>query len=651
MNIADHLSGRYSGDLVFVMIYYANKLPRGIAAITITLGLVALAVAAEKAPVEVSGELKTWHAVTLSMEGPEADERDRSPNPFTDYGMFVIFTHESGTPVYSVPGYFAADGDAGNTSARSGNIWRAHLSPDKAGQWRYEVQFRSGRDAAIDPAAGKALFPYHGTSGQFSIGKSDKSGRDFRSKGRLEYVGSHHLRFAGTGEYFLKAGPDAPETIFGYTDFDDTTTNKPEKGPLKTWAPHAHDWRKGDPTWSNGRGKNLIGALNYLAEVGANSFSFLTYNEGGDGGNVWPFVAHDQKFHYDCSKLDQWGIVMAHAQSKGIYLHFKLQENEIDDNRAGSKREITMIPESLDGGLLGRERKLYLRELIARFSHNLALNWNLGEENTQSYEEQRDMAEYILNMDPYDHNIVVHTFPPQQDEVYAKLLGSQSVLTGASLQNHWDDVHHRTLQWVEASRSAGRPWVVANDEQGSASQGVPPDLGYKGWDGKMDEKDQYGVHDVRKKTLWGNLMAGGAGVEYYFGYKLPENDLIAQDWRSRHQSWIYCAHAISFFQDNDVPFWRMNNADALVGNPKRENGRFCLAAKGEAYVVYLPEGGKVELDLSGASGTYDLRWYDPRNGGRLQRGDTRRVSGGSKVSLGNPPGDASSDWVALLRKL
>ena len=38
------------------------------------------------------------------------------------------------------------------------------------------------------------------------------------------------------------------------------------------------------------RGKGLIGALNYLAEKGLNAFSFLTYNAGGDGDQVWPFV-------------------------------------------------------------------------------------------------------------------------------------------------------------------------------------------------------------------------------------------------------------------------------------------------------------------------------------------------------------------------
>jgi hypothetical protein len=50
----------------------------------------------------------------------------------------------------------------------------------------------------------------------------------------------------------------------------------------------------------------LIGAIDYLSSKGADSISFLTYNAGADGDNVWPFVARDDKFHYDVSKLDQW---------------------------------------------------------------------------------------------------------------------------------------------------------------------------------------------------------------------------------------------------------------------------------------------------------------------------------------------------------
>jgi hypothetical protein len=73
----------------------------------------------------------------------------------------------------------------------------------------------------------------------------------------------------------------------------------------------------------------------------------------------------------------------------GMYLHFKTQETEND--------------QLLDGGSLGLERKLYYRELIARFSHHLALNWNLGEENTNTDTERKQFCDYFEQVDPYGH--------------------------------------------------------------------------------------------------------------------------------------------------------------------------------------------------------------------------------------------------------
>jgi hypothetical protein len=57
----------------------------------------------------------------------------------------------------------------------------------------------------------------------------------------------------------------------------------------------------------------------------------------------------------------------------------------------------------LDGGSLGLERKLYYRELIARFSHHLALNWNLGEENTNTDSQLKEFSNYFEQIDPYGH--------------------------------------------------------------------------------------------------------------------------------------------------------------------------------------------------------------------------------------------------------
>lgn len=603
------------------------------------------------ADIFVSGELKQWHKVTLTLDGPYAHELDNRPNPFRDYRMTVRFTHESGSPDYQVPGYFAADGKAGNSSADSGTKWRAHLSPDKTGQWKYAVKFVQGRDAALNPgAAAKAVTRFSGATGSFKIQASGKSGHDLRAKGRLQYVGERYLKHAGNGEYFLKAGADAPETFLGYADFDNTQERK-AKVPLKTWKPHLKDWRTGDPTWKNGKGKGMIGAINYLAGKGCNVFSFLTYNAGGDGDNVWPFVDRDDKFHYDCSKLDQWGIVFDHATSLDHYLHFKMQETEMDDNNRGHKAASHgNVPTSLDGGNLGAERKLYCRELIARFGHALALNWNLGEENTQSTKQQKDMARYIAATDPYDHLIVVHTFPNQQDQVYRPLLGKQSTLSGMSLQNsNIRDTHVQVVKWVRESGKAGKPWVIAFDESGTAQYAQVPDLGYQGFNGfDKDGKKVHTQHEVRKYTLWGTLMGGGAGCEYYFGYKLPQNDLVCEDWRSRDQSWDYCRIALAFFKT--IPFAKMNPADGILGNTAHDNSKYCLAQKNRTYVIYLPNGGTTDIDLSGAKGRFNVTWFNPRNGGKQLRGSIRSIEGGGTVSLGEAPVENGQDWVILVRK-
>jgi hypothetical protein len=158
------------------------------------------------------------------------------------------------------------------------------------------------------------------------------------------------------------------------------------------------------------------------------------------------------------------------------------------------------------------------------------------------------------------------------------------------------------------------------------------------------------MHDIRKLCLWGTLMAGGGGVEYYFGYQLPENDLACEDFRSRDQSWDYCRIALDFFRDHKIPLDKIKCHDQLVGNEANDNSRYCLAIPGELYVVYLPTGGSAELDLAGAGDkAFAVKWYNPRNGGPLLDGSVKTVSGSAKISIGQPPEDSESDWVVLIR--
>ena len=571
---------------------------------------------------KIDGELKKWHKVTLTFDGPQSSESSE-PNPFLDYRMDVTFTN--GAKRYVVPGYFAADGTAGETSATSGNKWRVHFSPDATGTWNYEVSFRKGNNVAVSDyiTSGVSAGFFDQFRGTINIQNTDKTGRDHRAKGRLSYVGKHYLQYQETKEYFVKGGADSPENFLAYSDFDGSFKNDGIKDNLiKTWQPHVQDWNTGDPVWKNGKGKGIIGSLNYLASKGMNAFSFLTMNIEGDDSNVYPYTGYNERLRFDVSKLDQWEVVFDHADQLGLFMHFKTQETEND--------------QLLDGGKLGVQRKLYYRMLIARFAHHLALNWNLGEEN-DVFKELNDpdhnlvksYAEYFYDNDPYSHHIVIHTYPWDHNAVYPKLTGSQSKLTGASLQLHPKDVPAFTKKWVNLSASQGKPWVVANDEQGDHRTGVLPN-GYSS-NHKL----------VRNMSLWGNLMANGSGVEYYFGYEYPQSDLTCEDWRSRSEMWDYTRYALDFFRKR-VRFWEMKNFDNLLTS----NNGYCLGENGNAYVVYLTSGGRAQLDLSNDSNFYKAAWYNPRTGKYVATSSI--LAGGKTVSSGLPPSNTQQDWVWML---
>ena len=279
----------------------------------------------ESGNVIVMGELQKWHKVTLVFQNGPSTSESATPNPFTDYRLDVVFTN--GGTTMTVPGYYAADGNAAETSATSGSVWHCIFSPPATGVWTWQALMYQGPNiiSYLPSQVIGSPIAFHGLSGSFTIGASNKTGRDLRGKGLLKYVnGKHHMQFSETGEWFLKAGADSPENFLAYNIFDNTPINN------KNWAPHVQDFQSGDPTWQGEKGKGIIGAINYLSNQGVNAFSFLTMNILEDDRNVFPYVNDTDRLRIDVSKTAQWEIVFEHASKKGMHLHFKTQEKGND---------------------------------------------------------------------------------------------------------------------------------------------------------------------------------------------------------------------------------------------------------------------------------------------------------------------------------
>jgi hypothetical protein len=89
-----------------------------------------------------------------------------------------------------------------------------------------------------------------------------------------------------------------------------------------------------------------------------------------------------------------------------------------------------------------------------------------------------------------------------------------------------------------------------------------------------------------------------------------------------------------------VPFARMEPRDSLV----TAGSAYALAESGQSYVLYLPLGGSVSLNLSGVSGSLVAEWFNPRTGQWLS---APGVMGGGVRTFKAPQ---TGDWALYLHR-
>lgn len=567
---------------------------------------------------QISGDLRKWHALTIDFAGPPLTELGVDPNPFLDFRLDVVFTAPSGV-VYRVPGYFDGDGSGGG----DGSVWRVRFTPDEAGPWSYQASFRVGPQIAVDldPVAGTSAY-FDAEVGTFSVEDLDPNAQGFLRFGRLESVGQYYFKFRDGG-YWVKTGVNSPENLLGYSGFDNTPH------AWHSYLGHIFDWQLGDPDWYSpnsagvGVGQGIIGALNYLASQGVNSIYFMPNNIGADGMDTWPYASPtinragswaNDNLHFDISKLRQWEVTLAHAQRKGLFLHFVLSDRDGPNRR------------ELDDATLGVERKLFYRELIARFAHHNALQWNIAEEYNLGLPLDptavRSFGEYIFAVDAYDHPITVHSngntyataLAPFLSDPWFRVISLQTWQQPESIDGA---IEHFRLE----TANVGNPIPVMADESIGVDQVLP--------------------NEYRKRVIWDALLSGG-GHELLMVYQ----DSSLEDFRPYEEQFRYLRIAREFVEAN-LPFWEMAPADSIVRGENKLHGGAEVFAKADAvYAVYLPSASPLPDVKLSSPRLFEWRWFNPRSG--AFEGSPTTVTGAAPFRLTPPPADAEEDWVVLI---
>ena len=150
--------------------------------------------------------------------------------------------------------------------------------------------------------------------------------------------------------------------------------------------------------------------------------------------------------------------------------------------------------------------------------------------------------------------------------------------------------------------------------------------------------------DKVRQASWQIVCAGGYFSAGFAGTQGNGNALNRPDAPNRHPFVLkdegaadQLAAIYEFF--TGLPFWKLELFDGVKGEA------VALAERGKLYVVYLPRGGKVELDLGarqrndeGAVGSIPARArYSP----------APDVRGGSLVAMRGPD---DNDWTLVVKK-
>jgi hypothetical protein len=273
------------------------------------------------------------------------------------------------------------------------------------------------------------------------------------------------------------------------------------------------------------------------------------------------------------------------------------------------------------------DERRYFRYAAARLGAFANITWDLGDDLDSFRDEKwaHETGTLLEGWDPYKHLATSHPVRREHQDRAADWFGFTSIQDWSRSQ------HALMLEERQIQLKIGRIIPQTNEEYGYEDH-------YPHWAPKPDGDSA----ETLRRVAWDIAMAGAYGTA---GETARRGVNI---WPDTGGGWINgrgddtmvmlkgYQHMVEFF--TSFEWWKTEPHDELVNK-----GAWCLAKPGEIYAVYLPNEGKVTVQLE--PGTYQASWFSAFTGESIP------LPPASGPSWTSPQTPGWLDWALLLKKI
>jgi hypothetical protein len=311
-----------------------------------------------------------------------------------------------------------------------------------------------------------------------------------------------------------------------------------------------------------------------------------------------PYMKGKEGYSFNIQMWDRLNEHYDYLRDKGMGHYIMLYS---DDAEAPSKNGIEPM---------SKEELRLFRYVIARFSCYPIVIWDtgidIGETRTNEWVEW--FASWFLKNDPWQHPV-----------------GSRSGGGSGGINPVNGTYYSDGTSTLPSSNDYVDEWKK-RDKPTAMTDRWREDYGRGSFDrGKI------------RRAVWELGLVGGTAL--YVGGNEGSGYLTAS-YANDFKAAADCGRAANFFRNEIIGFDKLYPHNELV---LRGLEVVVAADLEKEYVMYFPNGGSAEIDLTNVSGSLLARWFDPLAGKFI---NIQSIIGGARVNFNCP--DADRDWVLHL---